>query len=259
MGGAGVQRRLAARGGADAAQQLVRLGVLEQVAARAGVERGEHLDAVAERGQDDDLGARRLAFRTRRVVSMPSIPGIARSTSATSGFRSRASVAPVLPSPAWPTTSSSRVGGDQPGEPGADQRVVVDQQDADHSFSRILVPWPGVERISSAPPCSRARSSSIRRPRWGRSSSGLVKPWPSSLDLDRVACVHADAHRGSRARGRRRCAAPRGRCGRRAPRCRGRARGRRSTSSVVSQPAALERREEVASAPSRPWRCRSSG
>ena len=50
---AGRQRRLAPRGRADAADDLLRVGVLEQVAERAGVERAEDPVAVGERGEHD--------------------------------------------------------------------------------------------------------------------------------------------------------------------------------------------------------------
>ena len=52
------QRRLAAGGGADARAQLVGLGVLEQVADRAGVERGQDAVAVGERRQHDHVRRR---------------------------------------------------------------------------------------------------------------------------------------------------------------------------------------------------------
>ena len=179
MGSARVQRRLAAGCGADAAQQLVRLGVLEQIAARAGIERAENLLSVRNAVSTTTRVASEAAWM-RRVVSMPSIPGMDRSTSATSGRSSRARVAPRAAVPGLADDLHVGVGGDQPREPGPHERVVVDQQDTDHSFKRMLVPRPGVERISSAPPCSRARSSSIRRPRCGRSPAGSEKPRPSS-------------------------------------------------------------------------------
>lgn len=46
MRAARVEWRLAARRGADRPDELVRLGVLEEVAARAGVKRREHLLTV---------------------------------------------------------------------------------------------------------------------------------------------------------------------------------------------------------------------
>ena len=51
----GVQRRLAAGGGADAVEQVLRLGVLEQVADRAGVQGGHDPLPVGERREHDDL------------------------------------------------------------------------------------------------------------------------------------------------------------------------------------------------------------
>jgi hypothetical protein len=56
--GARGQRRLAPGSGADAADDLVGVGVLEQVAERAGVECAENPVAVGERGQHHDPGRR---------------------------------------------------------------------------------------------------------------------------------------------------------------------------------------------------------
>ena len=68
-----VERRLAPRGGADAADQLVGLGVLEQVADGAGVERGED----ASRSENDvstttcaRLGRSRIAARRLDAVEV---------------------------------------------------------------------------------------------------------------------------------------------------------------------------------------------
>ena len=49
-----IERRLASRGGAHRLSELRGLGVLEQVADRARVERAKDLLAVGERGEDDD-------------------------------------------------------------------------------------------------------------------------------------------------------------------------------------------------------------
>ena len=52
----GVERRLTARGGLDRGVDLVGLGVLQQVADRAGIERLHDALAVGERREHDDAG-----------------------------------------------------------------------------------------------------------------------------------------------------------------------------------------------------------
>jgi hypothetical protein len=66
VGGARIEGGLAARGGADAAQELFGFGVFEQVAARTGVERAEHLLAIGEPGDDHDLQRRARAQQPAR-------------------------------------------------------------------------------------------------------------------------------------------------------------------------------------------------
>ena len=81
---------MAARGQADGADELVGARVLEQVAARAGGERLDHVGLVGRDGQDDelDIGTRPAICR---IASMPEMFGIFRSITTTSGASSRAS------------------------------------------------------------------------------------------------------------------------------------------------------------------------
>ena len=77
--------------------------------------------------------------RMRRVASRPSSRGIRMSIRTTSGRSARASRTASAPSAASPTTSIPGAVEDHP-EPGADQRLVVGDEDAGHSG--ILDPDP---------------------------------------------------------------------------------------------------------------------
>src|SRR3954453_15090201 len=184
--GFGVQRRLAARGGADAAQQLVGLGVLEQVPDRAGVdgiedpaavgERGEHHDAHAGGGRPDAPGGLDPVELRHREVHQRDV-----------GARRGDELDP-LPAVAGGTRELHVAhAGEQLLEPRADNVMIVDYGHADHvagSLTVRRVPLCGALSTRSSPPPSWTRSSSARRPKWPltgrrRSSSG-ESPWPSS-------------------------------------------------------------------------------
>ena len=99
----GPRRHAAAR---IAAGQVVRLGVLEQEAARAGLERGRDPVLLDEARDRDDLD-RRVAALSSAVAAMPSMPGISRSMTTTSGSSAAAMSSAAAPSAASPTTSRS--------------------------------------------------------------------------------------------------------------------------------------------------------
>ena len=92
---------------ADRLRQRLGMGVLEQAAdaLRPRARRSTRAPAVAR--EDDDLHARSLVA-DRAVASAPSMTGMARSMSTTSGVRAFTSATASLPFAASPTTSRSR-------------------------------------------------------------------------------------------------------------------------------------------------------
>ena len=112
---------------------------------------------------------------------------------------------------AWSSTSSTRItparrasAGGRPGRPGppagpvASLRIMITRPEPPSSR---VVPAPGAELTSIRPPTSPARSSSSRRPRWGRSSGGDAagsKPAPSSVTARVSRSPSAPARRPSR-------------------------------------------------------------
>ena len=91
----------------------------------------EHVVVDVERRQDDDLRRVRARARTSRVAARPSSFGIRMSMRTTSGRWASMAAATSLPSSASPTTSRSRRGAEHHRQPGAHERVVVDDQHAE--------------------------------------------------------------------------------------------------------------------------------
>src|SRR4051812_10765226 len=187
-----VERRLAAGGGADAVGDVVGGGVLEQVAAGAGVERGEDPRAVGERGEHEHGGLGTLlehapgrldAVDARHVEVHDDHVGL-QLAGALDRLRPVGGGADEL------DVVDRR---DEPAEALADHAVVVGEQHPDHAGTSIstVVPSPGCERTLSVPPVWRTSSSSSDRPTWPssarRSRSAASKPRPSSRTTSRVA------------------------------------------------------------------------
>ena len=89
-------------------QDLVLARALDEVAARSGAECLDDGVVVLEHGHDDDADVWAAAVQAA-VASMPVMPGIARSISATSGSELEHGLTPVAPSPATPQTSMSSI------------------------------------------------------------------------------------------------------------------------------------------------------
>ena len=202
------------RGGADAAQQLVGLGVLEQVADGAGVERVEDALAVGEGRQDDDCVSGRAA-RCAAVASMPSMSGIERSISTTSGC--------VLARRA--STASLAVGGraddldvvgraDEPAQPGADHGVVVGDAgrgscggtSSAHAWCRRPAPIDDLE-AGRRPPRREVLQHAAGRGgrRRARRRGAASNPRPSSRDLERRSVRRRCGPRRAHSSARRAC------------------------------------------------------
>ena len=140
-----------------------------------------------------------------RVASIPSMTGISRSISTTSGVADRHIATASAPLAAVATSSMSGCARDHAGQPVAQHAVVVGDGDADHrdgTSSSTRVPAPSLELIARLPPESRASSSTSDRPRWPSASrcSRIAgsKPRPSSDDHqpgDAVVDRQLDSHR----------------------------------------------------------------
>src|SRR5215218_6114235 len=179
------KRRLAGRGGVYAAQELLRLRVLEEVAGGAGVEGVEDPRAIGERGEHhhlhllpgsldaasrlDPVEARHLEVHEDHVGVR--VEGKLDALCSVGRDSDQRDVLRLL---------------QELGEPGPQDRMVVDHEHADHwsASSKVTsVPRPASERTSSLPSRSATRSSSRRNPRLApsaaRSAAGS-KPRPSS-------------------------------------------------------------------------------
>ena len=165
--------------------------------------RGRNADRPASRGS----GPSPRAHRGERPGSprCPSFPGMTTSIRITSGFVSRVWKTAFRASPASPTTSMSVLGLEHLAQAGADDGVVVDDQDADRlaHLQRDL----GHDRRAgvrarldfSLPPSSASRSPIPSRPRPSRAASGM-KPRPSSSITAVIARRPAREHDADRAR-----------------------------------------------------------
>ena len=95
------------------------------------------------------------------MPSMPPFSGITRSIRTTSGFPSSASNTARSALGASPTVSMSVLGIEEAPEPGTDDGVVVDDENADHwigTSAVSIVPAPSVDSIVRLPPRSAMRS-----------------------------------------------------------------------------------------------------
>ena len=142
--------------------------VLQQEAAGAGPQRAEDVLVGVERGQHDDLGRPGRLPRAGRVAAIPSIFGIRRSISTTSG-RCVATAASTWSPSAGLARRSIRLAAPSSiiDKPGPDEGVVVDEQHADR------VVGPGRSVIRSRPrqvPACRGRTLRPRQPACSRNS-----------------------------------------------------------------------------------------
>ena len=136
-------------------EHLVRAAVLEHVSRRPGGDRLAHPRLVRERRQHDDAHLRMPLASTLRVAATPSITGIDRSISTTSASVCGASWTrlPRRRLPRRPPSMSARAA-EQRRQAGAHERMIVDEQDADHLRSQPsaghVVPAPGAVRTASS-------------------------------------------------------------------------------------------------------------
>ena len=138
--------------------QLLGLGVLEQVAGGARVERAQDSLAIGEGREHDDcdvrLGGPRFAASPRFRPAPASRGPSARRRARAAAHSDTAS----SPFAAEPTSSTSSKCREELREAGPDDGVVVGDQHADHAAGtsrRSVVPSPGVDRTLEAPahPC----------------------------------------------------------------------------------------------------------
>ena len=234
--GAGVERGLAAGGRADALRDLVRGGVLEQVADRAGVHRAEDAGAVGERGQHQHAGRR--CGGSPRCRRAPACRG-------PSGRRRARATPPARPPPPRPPRCRPARGpparrsaargrrarrrGRRPPAPGSSPASMT-----------TVVPVPGRRAHLSVPP---ERADEVLEQ---RQADVALLAAPRALGGVEAAAVVAHLQAAGRRRSRRpawrrraprRCAAPRAPPGRSARRAARAGRRRAATSRRPRSPA----------------------
>ena len=142
------------------------------------------VDVLVEvEGREHEHARRRLVTpmaSTRRVASMPSMRGMRMSMSTTSGLRRSTASTACTPSSASPTTSRSASASRIMLEAGADQRLVVGDQQPDGRAVRRLTrsPW-------------RARRRSGKRARTSKPPPRR-RPVGHPAAVERGALAHAD-------------------------------------------------------------------
>ena len=182
-----MQQRAAAVDRADRLDQLLRLDVLEQVAGRARAHGGEQLVVVDEARQHDRPHGRARRSRSRRIASIPSMRGITRSISTTSGAQLLDQRQRLLAVGRLADHLDVVLQVEERPQPLAHDRVVVGDQHPDHrgTSSVTVVPSPGRETTASDPPSARARSSIDVSPSRRERTPGAAgsKPTPSSATV----------------------------------------------------------------------------
>ena len=158
--------------------------------------------SCVEGGQDQDPGVRAGSATSRRVASIPSMPGIRTSIRTTSG--------PVLDGTGRPPASPSAAsadhlevgrGAEDDGQARAEQRVVVGQHHPDrHGSGSTARSREAARRRRGPAPAARRTSTPARRSRSGRARGACWSgsPGPSSRDLDDhggAVPAHVDASR----------------------------------------------------------------
>ena len=223
-GGPRVQRRLAAADRPDAGEQVLGVGVLEQVADRAGVERRDDPLAVGERRQHQHLGAELLGDDPPGRLDAVDA-GHLQVHHARRRAAPRATTATRLRAVGGlPTTSMSSAPHEQLRQPGADDGVVVDEHHPDRSARviastsrRTVVPCPG-PRIDVEPAAGLVRPgrASPRRPKVLPSpavAAGRTRPRRRRppARAGRPVAATDDVERRGAARAAARCGPPPGR------------------------------------------------
>src|SRR5690606_6837218 len=193
------QHRLASMSGADRLGELGTRGVLQQVARCAGLHRPDDVGVGVVRGQDEDRGvgislenqlrgfgavdARHAQVHEHDVRAQPA--GHGHRLVAVAGLADDFDVV---------------FGGEHARQPGADDRMVVHQEQAqcchghpDYGFrsaaalggsgnvARTVVPAPGALTTSSTPPACSTRARMPCRPYPSPATSFGAKPHPSSM------------------------------------------------------------------------------
>ena len=120
-----------------ALRDLVRAGVLEQVARRAGLERRGDLVLLDERRDGDDVRLRVRLWMAAMAVS-PSTLGISRSISTTSGLSASACADGAAAVRCLANDLHVVLQLEEAAQPTPNHLVVVDQQDPDASGDGVL-------------------------------------------------------------------------------------------------------------------------
>ena len=207
------------------------VGALEQVAARAGAQRGEDRVVVLEHGQDQDADVRAGPRAIARVASMPLSSGICRSIRITSGCerrrpgrspRRRSAASPTICEVRHATPSSARrpvaeQGGGRRRSAGGSARRSRRRPGAAAAGRGRACRRPGGGLDLQVPPSSAARSRIERRPTPARARPAGRRRRRRPRGPARRRRASRTAQRAAR-RGVRRWSAPPARCGRRPPR-----------------------------------------
>ena len=170
-------------------EHVLGLGVLEQVAHRAGVERGRRSARCRRTTSAPATSAPSSSARIGRVAATPSMPGHLQVHQHDVGPQSaRTTSSASAPSPAWPTTSMSPAPASSCSSPAADDGVVVDEHHPDRLASSLhLHVHRGARagrglRTSSRPPRRATRLAQAAQPVVpARSPVAGSKPTPSSV------------------------------------------------------------------------------
>ena len=167
----------------DGVNELFGRRVLEQESAGSGAQRVEDVLISLEGGEDDDPTGDARSCTIRLVASSPSIVGIWTSMSTTSGRSRRVAATPCSPSPASPTISMSSSDFEDHLEPGSDQGLIVDQDDADAHAASL---FSGNVACTANPPSG--RGPALRWPPWRAARSRIpISPWPARVPWFRLA------------------------------------------------------------------------
>ena len=164
-GGARVDRGLPAAHGPDPRDDVVGLGVLQQVADGTGVEGGDDPLGVRERGQHQHV--RTAVGDDLPGGGDPVDPGHLQVHEDDVGAGLADDLDGLLAVGRRPDHGDVVDPGEQLLEPAAHDGVVVDEHHADGHLpvsNLIVVPAPGADRTTRVPPLSRTRLSRPRKP-----------------------------------------------------------------------------------------------
>ena len=167
-----IEHRLAGRHPLDGRRQVEIERVLQDVAARAGVERLPHQRVLGVHAEHQDRDVGRVA-RICRVAARPLVPGIAQSITTTRGFRRGGQADRFVAVAGFADHDDRRIVLEDAAEAAPDQAVIVGEQDGDRVI-RHAAP-PSAARVAArrqrhaggAPACrprAAAGTRSCRRP-----------------------------------------------------------------------------------------------